>query len=154
MGIGNFWDMAKTALIFYQGDFPAGGMWRYGYMLAKGLVTTDKENQYSLIHARSCPENFIGLEPYEKLLPLKWWQKIIFLPKILRRQGFNVVHVTENACPFFINAPYKKIVTVHDLMPLGLSYSVNLSTKLYYKFYLPWALSKVDKIVTVSQYSK
>lgn len=146
--------MKKTALIFYQGDWPAGGLWRYGYSLAQEYLRLDKENDYSIIHGKNIPENFLGLENQEKILPLSNWEKMLLLPKILEKEKFDVVHVTENACPLFGGKKYRKIANIHDLMPLSFPQAVDYKTYLYYRFYLPRALKRVDAIITPSSYSK
>ncbi len=146
--------MKKIALIFYQGDWVAGGLWRYGYSLAREFLKIDPKNSYKIIHGRNNPENFLGLEKQEEIIPLRGWGKMLKLPMILQQNNFDVVHVTENACPFFWCGSYKKIVNIHDLMPLALPGAVNKKTFLYYKFFLPRALKKVDLIITSSQHSK
>lgn len=132
----------------------AGGLWRYGYSLMNQFNKLDPTNYYRVIHSQENPENFIGLENNEELIPLKGWEKIVKLPRILADRKFDVVHVTENLCPLFNNQSYKKIITIHDLMPLSLSQAADFKTRLYYKFYLPRALRRVDKIITISEYSK
>ncbi len=144
----------KTGLVFYQGDWVAGGLWRYGYSLATEFLKLDASNEYKLIHGYKRPENFIGLERIEQLIPLNSWQKILRLPQILNKNNFDVIHVTENACPLFIRPKYKTLVNMHDLMPLALPQAVNKKTFLYYKYYLPQALKRVDSIITSSEYSK
>lgn len=143
--------MRKNALLMYSCDWFKGGLWRYAHNLALNILKLDNENIYKFIHGLKKPENFSGLENNEIILPLSGWQKIRKLPKILAKEEFDLIHQTENFCPYFLKKEkYRKIVTIHDLNPLLFPRFFSRANYLFYRFYLPLALRTVDKIIVPS----
>jgi len=147
--------MSKNALLMYSCDWYQGGLWRYAYNLGCQLSLIDQHGDYSFIHGHKKPENFAGLQQGERIIPLKGWEKVFKLPGILKREGFNLVHQTENSCPLFSKKQkYRKVITIHDLTPYKFPKFFSKREYIYYRFYLPQALKTVDAIIAPSQSTK
>lgn len=147
--------MPKIGLLMYACDYYQGGLWRYAYNLSKQLLVLDKQNTYTFIHAKEKPENFLGLENQERLMPFFGRDKIFHLPKVLNTGEYSVIHQTENSCPWFPKeTKYKKIITIHDLTPYKFPQYFSARDFVYYRFFLPRALKKVNVIICPSQNTK
>lgn len=145
----------KIGLLMYANDmFFRGGIWRYSYNLARSLVKLDKQNDYTFVHGRKIPENFRNLDDKEQIWPLGRIGKIWKLPELLREEQFDVVHETANFAPIFRQVNYKKIMTLHDLIPIKFPGTIDIKSLMYYKFYLPITLRQFDYIITPSNNSK
>ena len=145
----------KIGLLMYANDFPyRGGIWRYSYNLARNFIELDKENKYAFIHGQKTPENFVDLEQNEKILPMNSFKKILKLPAVLADDNFNVIHETANFTPLFSKEKYKKIVTIHDLTALIYPQTTGIKGYLFFKFYLPRALKRVDSIIVPTENTK
>lgn len=139
----------------YSCDWYKGGLWRYAHNLSLQLLKLDQKNQYNLIHGVLKPENFNYLHSHEIILPLKNYQKVLFLPNYLKLKGYDVVHQTENFCPLFSNKQrYRKIITIHDLTPYKFPDFFSRTDYFYYRYYLPKALERVDCIIVPSNSTK
>lgn len=146
----------RIGLLMYANDPPfRGGLWRYGYNLAKNLIKIGSANQFLFIHGEKREENFYGLENYERIIPASSFKKICVLPKILIKEKIDILHETANLSPFFPQiTPYKKIVTIHDLSALRYPNTTNLRGWLFFKFLLPKALTRIDYIIVPTRNTK
>lgn len=141
----------RTALLMYAADYFQGGLWRYAYNLGKNLVVLDDKNTYEFFHGQKKEENFLSLNQYEKIEPQTVIGKIFKQPQLLAKEGFDIVHQTENFCPLFSSKQkYKKIITIHDLTPLKFPQHFSRSSWWYYKYFLPQLLKRVDNIIVPS----
>ena len=88
-----------------------------------------------------------------KIYPL--WDFII--PFILFFSKINLLHSPGNSSPIFKLGKIKYIVTIHDLIFFNTEFSGNLYQKIgrfYLKFNLWFNISKIDKIISVSNSTK
>ena len=79
------------------------------------------------------------------------WRKFFVLPHILKQRKFQVVHELSHISPFlWKDAPYTKIMTIHDLTPILFPGFHVPQGHLLQRILLPHYMRVVDKIITVS----
>ncbi|NYE56949.1 glycosyltransferase family 4 protein [Carboxydothermus ferrireducens] len=77
-----------------------------------------------------------------------WFQ--FFLPYLLKKD--DILISASNDLPYY--GSFKKVVVVHDVIPLEYPNGVPLFTKWYFKYNVKFCISKSDLIFTVSEISK
>lgn len=146
-------------------DDGAAGIGTYVRNLVEKLIKLDKKNEYYLIHGKKSEDKFYkqfrgNKRVYEVIIPIKKIlfgrevRKIVYMPKILERYNLDVVHETAQTGPFFRKSKFKKIVTIHDLVPLIYPRAHSYLVHMHHKFGLPVMLRNVDKIIAVSKNTK
>ncbi|QQG52621.1 MAG: glycosyltransferase family 4 protein [Candidatus Falkowbacteria bacterium] len=73
------------------------------------------------------------------------------LPKILRREGFNLLFCASLIAPLFYR---QKIITIHDAAPFVLKAENSLAGKLFWRLNLFFGKLTSLKIMTVSEFSR
>ena len=127
--------------------------------LIEHILKQDKENEYVLIH-HTKNKHPLYKTTKELIVPLKnmpfarEYRKVIQLPKILEREGFDLVHETTQIGPFFRKGNYKKVVTICDLAPLRYPETFPKIQVWHHKLGLPIITRKVDKIIAISESTK
>jgi glycosyltransferase involved in cell wall biosynthesis len=142
-----------------------GGIKQYTVNLVKNLAKIDRKNRYSLLYnsdiCRKELEKDLELNPNFKWIKFRYGifslQNQIFLPGFLKKNKIDVFHSTNFMVPLYCNM-YKTVVTVHDLKPYLFPDLCRESKKVkfyhIYKVLMKNITRKVNKIITVSQYSK
>lgn len=75
------------------------------------------------------------------------------LPGAARRAGAALVHSPKGAAPLLPpRVPY--VVTIHDLLPLSLSWSERPAARLYWRAALANALARARRIIAVSEHAR
>lgn len=65
--------------------------------------------------------------------------------------GFDVVHCPTARVPFIGKPRARTIITIHDLVPLAAPETHQLTYRIYFRFVLPRALARFDRIVASSE---
>jgi glycosyltransferase involved in cell wall biosynthesis len=142
-----------------------GGLGRYVEELVKELQSTDHKNRF-VVFLKS--ENFndfnITNKNFEKRLADVPWYSLkeqLSLSKIIDSENLDLVHFPHWNVP--LNLKTKFVVTIHDLILLEQPLSAKATTKsravyllkyLAYKIVLKNALTKSQKIITISDYTR
>lgn len=140
------------------------GLGRYTQKLIEYLEKIDLKNQY-IIYLRR--ENFDDYQPQapnfqKKLADVPWYtlKEQIEMPKILKKEKFDLVHFPHFNVPYFYKQPY--IVTIHDVIITNhpTTKATTLGPVLYkikqfaYRRVITRAVTRAKKVITVSGYSK
>jgi glycosyltransferase involved in cell wall biosynthesis len=149
----------KIGIITDSIDNGARGVGTYIRKLLFYLEEIDHENTYVLIHHKKVSDKLY--EKYEHLIvpsiPLPFGtyvRKIIQLPKVLEKSGFDIVHEPMQIGPFFLKSNYKKVVTINDLGALKYP---KIHSKMQYireRFGIPIILQNVDVVIAISNETK
>lgn len=111
--------------------------------LVETLKQVDPKNNYILIAPDrekdfSTPERFI-------------WDQFIF-PKKVKLQNADILHQPCFSAPVFYKA--KKIVTVHDIIPLKFPKNLPLASRLFYSKWMTYSYRYADLIIADSECTK
>lgn len=144
-------------------DEKSGGIGVYTENLVKKLNEIDFHNNYFLIHyARSTRD--IYLDNSEIIIPQKsflnhmpgsysFW-RYYTLPKELKKYKLDVIHDPYELGPLSFSNPAAKIITIHDLTPLLFPEHFKSADVWLHRLLFSKTIKNVDKIITVSEYSK
>ncbi|HME86811.1 MAG TPA: glycosyltransferase family 1 protein [Candidatus Nanoarchaeia archaeon] len=155
----------KIGIITDAIDDKAAGIGTYVRNIVGRVIQLDKTNDYYLIHHTQFDDQFYtqfknNKKVHEIIVPIKSkvlgreWRKIVAMPKILENYHLDLVHETAQTGPFFRKSSFKKIVTIHDLVPLVHPETHSAMTVIHHKHGLPVMLKNVDKIIAVSKNTK
>lgn len=111
--------------------------------LVENLKKIDPNDQYSLImphgeHDFSMPQRFI-------------WDQFRF-PKIARKAQVDILHQPCFSVPILYRG--KKIVTVHDIIPLKFPGNLPLASRLFYSKWMTYSYKFSDAIIADSECTK
>lgn len=70
-----------------------------------------------------------------------------------RKYGLRLIHDPTGTAPLLL-APVKRMVTVHDAVPCVHRESSTFLDRFIYRIWLPFALPRLDRILTVSRHTK
>jgi glycosyltransferase involved in cell wall biosynthesis len=149
----------KIGIITDPIDYGTGGIKTYVINLIEELKRIDKKNEYILIHAKNNNDK-IYKNKKEIIIPLlnfpgySYIRKLFVLPIALKKHSFDLIHEPTQFVPLLKIKKAKSISTVHDLIPLMYPKEYGFFQYIYYKFILPIALKKIDKIIAVSDNTK
>lgn len=135
------------------------GIGTYSYNLVKNLTKIDKKNEYILIHQCHTNDNIYKenkelIIPYPRIPLKKTIGDNIILARKLRKHDFDIVHDLSQVSPFLFSSPFKKILTIHDLIPILFPETCWFIHVFLQKHVLPLTLKNVDVIITVSKNTK
>jgi len=150
----------KIGIITDSIDESSAGISVYTRNLVENILKLDKKNEYVLIHHKKSDDDLYK-KTKQLIIPLKniplgrEYRKVVQMPKILKKQNFDLIHETAQMGPFFFKNNFKKIVTVHDLAPLKFFKTIQgLAPYLHHRLGLKSVLKNVDKIIAVSESTK
>lgn len=155
----------KIGIITDAIDDKAAGIGTYVRNLVSELLKVDKTNTYYLIHHSHSQDQFHtelkgNKRVHEIFVPIKRgifgreMRKIVAMPGVLERYNLDVVHETAQTGPFFRKSNFKKIVTIHDLVPLIYPRTQSFAVHLHHRLGLPYMLKNVEKVIAVSENTK
>lgn len=134
------------------------------YTYAKGLIDAfeklgDKRFEITYLHIDE-NEYFKGMR--ELIVPLKrnipgnaTFRKFFWIPYLLKKHGFDVVHDLSHIAPFpRKNTSYKKVFTVHDLTPVLFPQWHIKNSVVVHRILFPWLFKRVDGVIAVSESTK
>lgn len=135
-----------------------GGDCTYTQNLIKNLAILDKKNEYVLYCVNKdlyFYEEIRKLNKNFKMVELRIKNVFFRIPFILGYRTYkdkiDVLH-TQYYCPLFSRA--KRVVTIHDIIPIIYPKFFNWFEVLKQKFFLYFFIKLADKIVTISDFSK
>ena len=140
-------------------DDGSAGISVYTENLVKNILKIDQDNEYVLIHHKKSSNNIYNLTK-ELIVPLKKipfareYRKVIQLPKILEKKGFDIVHETTQIGPFFKKYKFKKVVSIHDLVTLKFPKTQSFLSFIHHKIGLKITLKNVDYVIADSYSTK
>lgn len=149
----------KIGIITDAIDDNAGGIQTYVRGLVENIFKIDKKNKYYLIHHKKSGDP-IYKKRREIIIPLRPFpfyreiRKIFVMHCILKKYKLDLVHETAQIGPFFFPAPFKKIITIHDLVPLKYPKTNTFFVWLHHRIGLPLIIKQIDKIIAVSNNTK
>lgn len=150
----------KIGLITNSIDESSGGIGTYSYQLIKNMNILDQTNEYSLIH--HTPKfidiyqnnSEILIKSYSSHYKATVWKFINAPLKLKTVKGLDIVHDLNGIGPLSFNMPFKKIITVHDIIPVLFPDTFDFPISLLHRYFLPKTLENAEKIITVSNCTK
>lgn len=111
--------------------------------LVQNLEKIDSQNQYQLIK----PETEKDFSMPQRFL----WDQFRF-PKIAQINNVDILHQPCFSVPIFYHG--KKIVTVHDIIPLKFPKNLPLASRLFYSKWMTYSYRYADMIIADSECTK
>lgn len=133
------------------------GIGTYTHELIKNISATDKTNKY-LIFIPQCDlinnlsDNF-NVELVDSVCTNNFWDDIK-VPNVLDNDDIELYHVPQNGVGLSDKINCKKVITLHDIIPLKMPETVSERYIRIFNNELPKILENCDGIITVSEYSK
>ncbi|HEY9898483.1 MAG TPA: glycosyltransferase family 1 protein [Pantanalinema sp.] len=138
------------------------GLARYTFNLLRGLarhgagyrytVLTDHPELLSELHDRP---DFDLVAPG---VPIVDPREQVVIPMLAERLKPDLFHSPSMVAPFFLPAGCKRVMTLHDTIPLsypeGFRLDERLGWALYYALSIKPVLARTDHLITVSEFSK
>jgi len=84
--------------------------------------------------------------------PKRWWWANMDLPKRIKRDNVDLLHVPAFAPPWKV--PCKLVVTVHDLIGMIYRNQRGLPSRLYWGNWLPMTVKRADALIADSESTK
>lgn len=139
----------------------SGGLERYTEALVLSLLSSKSDHAVQFYVDRQC-EKLSGIPPHQlvfcgpKSLPIR---EQFGLPKMLKRDGIDLVHFPVNTAPLRCPVPY--VLTLHDTICIERPYSSILKTgsiknkamSVYSRIVPLWAARRARLVFTVSSFS-
>lgn len=140
-------------------DEQYAGIYTYARELITELVRLDTDNEYTFLH---CRKNAFFDGQREIIVPLKRFipgvpsfRKFVWIPHILQKQHFDLVHDLSHIAPFaFARFPGKKVITIHDLTPVLFPQFHVWNSAVVHKIMFPQVFKKADAVIAVSENTK
>jgi len=133
------------------------GIGNYTYCLIEKLGELDQENEYTFLWTDQHPEAYIPFSrPYSfYALPKDDQREENEIPLWLAQEKADLFHLPQNGFRTPKPQPHTKlIVTIHDLIPYFMPEIVRPSFLKRFLTEMPEIVTRADKIVTVSEFSK
>ncbi|AQR93263.1 MULTISPECIES: glycosyltransferase family 4 protein [Clostridium] len=133
------------------------GIGTYTNQLIKSLSKVDCDNNY-LIFIPQCDsidnlQSNFKMELVESAPSKSFWDDIN-VPNILNNADIELYHVPQNGVGLSDNIQCKKVITLHDIIPLKMPETVSDRYLKIFNDELPKILDSCDGIITVSNFSK
>lgn len=138
-----------------------GGTETYAVELLKGLAKINDQDDFLVFVNNECaqwplPEakNFhkMNCSVNATNRSARYFFEQILLPKLLKKNGIEVVHSLGYVAPLFTSC--KSVVTIHDLNFIALRKTMPLKRRITLGFFSTLSAKRADKIITVSNFSK
>lgn len=133
------------------------GIGTYTHELINGLNSVDPINDY-LIFIPKCDtlnqlnDNF-KIHSIDSKSSDNFWEDIK-VPNILSNSNMELYHVPQNGVGLSNNIDCKKVITLHDIIPLKMPETVSDRYLRIFNDEMPSILNNCDGIITVSEFSK
>lgn len=144
--------MARIALIPYALDRPLRGIGRYTLELQGALKRQGLDLTLLQSGAFDGYPNSVKLSGVN-LLPALLTIGQLEIAWITWRRSLDLVHDPTGVIPLQMT-PAKRLATVHDVIPYIYPQTCTMLDWLIYRFWLPFAVRGLDRVVTVSQQSR
>ena len=133
------------------------GIGTYTHELIRSLNNTDSINDY-LVFMPECDslnnlnENF-RIQSVESVCSENFWENVK-VPNILNSIDIELYHIPQNGVGLSENIECKKVITLHDIIPLRMPETVSDRYLKIFNEELPKIIDLCDGIITVSEFSK
>ena len=150
----------RVGLITNSIDEQSGGVATYAYELIRNLNIIDNKNEYVLIHhTLSSNEIYrrnrnIIIKSHSPYYKGTLWKLLNAPIKLKNEYNLDMVHDLNGIGPLSFNMPFRKVVTIHDLIPVIYPNAFNLPNALTHRLLLPKTLDNADRIIAVSANTK
>lgn len=148
----------KIGFIIYGLDRPLTGIGRFTLEVARAFeqlgadVTLLVSGELGVLSDTSLPHHQLKMA---RLAPALLTVGSIQLPNVVKRYDLDILHDPIGITPFFFGVGLaKSIVSIHDVIPWSLPEYSSRFDSLVYRRWLPYALPKMDRVITCSNHSK
>lgn len=133
------------------------GIGTYAHELILNLNNTDAKNHYLVFlpdgsSLKTLNKNF-KIEPIKAELKNSFWDEVS-IPNLLDNHNMELYHVPQNGVGLSENINCKKVITLHDIIPLKMPETVSDRYLEIFNNHLPRIINSCDGIITVSEFSK
>lgn len=133
------------------------GIGTYTHQVITYLNKLDQQNQYLIFLPENSSlddlNNNFQIETVTTNPNNNFWDEIR-VPNILSSNDIDLYHVPQNGVGLSASVKCKKVITLHDIIPLRLPDTVSDRYLKIFNEDLPKILPELDGIITVSQFSK
>jgi glycosyltransferase involved in cell wall biosynthesis len=138
------------------------GLARYTFNLLRGLARYGQGNRYTILtnHPELLPD-LHGRPDFELINPrvhIVDPREQVLIPSLVSRIKPQIFHSTSMVAPRFLPRGVKRILTLHDTIPLSYPEGFRLDQRLAWQLYYSASIRPValasDRILTVSEWSK
>ncbi len=148
----------KVGLLSWILDRQRTGIDIYLYNIIEEMIKAGHAEEISLIHFKKNDDDIyktvndviIGSLPFNLINPIN-------LSKAIKKNGIDVIHLPSHMipqiCPFYINSNVKKVLTIHDLIPILFQKNLSWNYKLWGPT-LKFIKNRPDYIITDSKNTK
>lgn len=142
-------------------DDKAGGIGTYVRNLVLELARSNDGHDYFLIHhSRLVDDEIYTLGLGEIVVPIpkvsfgRELRKLFLLPSKADEFHLDVVHETSQMNIYFFPTKFKKVVTIHDLIPLLLPETSTSLITFHHRYGMRFSLRSSDAVICVSKNTK
>lgn len=133
------------------------GIGTYTHELILSLNNVDKINDYLIFlpngsSLMNLNDNF-QVNSIKSNLKDNFWDEV-HVPNILDNEKMDLYHVPQNGVGLFQNINCKKVITLHDIIPLKMPQTVSDKYLKIFNNELPKIIESSQGIITVSEFSK
>lgn len=133
------------------------GIGTYAHELILNLNNTDAKNHYLVFLPDGSSLNHLNknfeIEPIKAELMDNFWDEVS-IPNLLDNHNMELYHVPQNGVGLSENISCKKVITLHDIIPLKMPETVSTRYLEIFNNQLPRIINCCDGIITVSEFSK
>ncbi|MGG7209096.1 glycosyltransferase family 4 protein [Clostridium baratii] len=133
------------------------GIGTYTYQLITSLNSVDAINDYLIFtpdnkNLKNLNDNFT-IQKVDTIVKENFWDNVN-VPNILSNSNMELYHVPQNGVGLSNNVNCKKVITLHDIIPLRMPETVSDRYLRIFNDEMPGILKNCDGIITVSEFSK
>lgn len=121
----------------------SSGFGSYVTNLVKALKKFYPDNEYNLI----CPSKTQDLSTIKRFI----WDQFTF-PNLAKKEKVDILHQPCFSAPIFYSG--KKIVTVHDIIPLIFPHILPFASRMYFSKWMTYSYRHADSIICDSKSTK
>lgn len=133
------------------------GIGTYTYQLISSLNQIDNFNNYLIFlpdgsSLKDFNDNF-HIEPVKASIKDNFWDEVS-IPNLLDNNDMELYHVPQNGVGLSSSINCRKVITLHDIIPLRMPNTVSERYLKIFNDELPKLLNYCEGIITVSEFSK
>lgn len=133
------------------------GIGTYTRQVLKHLLYMDRANDYYLFWSGRDYESFKKYQNVQVSISSRkhhrFWEQY-YIPDILKNKKVDLYHVPQNGIGLSQNKNSLYVATIHDLIPYVMPETVGRGYLTKFISQMPQIVSSIDKIITVSEWSK
>ena len=133
------------------------GIGTYTHQLIMSLNDIDSTNDYLIFTPENKALNNLNdnfkIQKVDTIVKESFWDNVN-IPNILSNSNMELYHVPQNGVGLSDNIDCKKVITLHDIIPLRMPETVSDRYLRIFNDVMPNILKGCDGIITVSEFSK